>query len=316
LLLKSLDRGFGIIEISQLESSDLPRLLSFVGGCWKSSSILWLKANSFPVLEGLILNSWSARAERAISSFCARRLVSELLLRIEKPGRRWTQRRGGYTVSLAELRPLVEDLANENLLIILLEPASPYADEYSLSCVLDIQTGKLDVEVVGIGFDASDLLRGDIHPHERFELSLLDGRSKVFSARRVHIVDDRDYRISVERRLAKIGAKLRNPSFPKDVLEVEKSAEMQSLLTNEAKHFLKSVGQTSLLEDNALYQAIPENMLWSFAIEVSRIFDRIRAATVKWRTLSLAASFLPGRGLVIWDFFVPEKADTNDLCLL
>ena len=63
-----------------------------------------MQSNGFPILQGLILDTWTHETEIAISRFCRERGFSELLLRIEKPGQRWTRRRGGYTLPLDKVR--------------------------------------------------------------------------------------------------------------------------------------------------------------------------------------------------------------------
>src|SRR6266851_3410555 len=154
------------IETPRVVRSDLADLLDIFSGCWKCSSLLWMQLNGFPVLPGLILNRWDQETEASISRFSRERNFSELLVRIEKPGQRWTRRRGGYTIPLKGVQNLVQGLAREGMIAILLEPASPYSDFFSLTCVCDVDSGKVDIEVVGAGFDASDILRSDITPHE------------------------------------------------------------------------------------------------------------------------------------------------------
>jgi len=205
-----------VLETSGVTRENLGSALSMVEGCWKSSSLLWMQANGFPVLPGLILGGWTQASQEAVDGFCRGRNVSGLLVRIEKPGQRWTRRRGGYIISADRARELVEELRREGMIALLLEPASPYMDLFSLTSVSDLDTGKVEAEVVGHGFDASDILRGDITPHERFEISFDPGRaqsklSTKFRAKRTFIIKPETYRASVQRRLIKIGARLRSP---------------------------------------------------------------------------------------------------------
>jgi len=295
--------------------------LDLVRGCWKCSSILWLQTNGFPVLQGLILNGWAQETETRVSRFCRDRHLSQLLVRIEKPAQRWTRRRGGYTIPLSQVRCQVEELANEEMFTILLEPADPYGDRFSLTSVCDLETGKIDVEVVGTGFDASDILRGDVLPHERFELYFEDREQRTptpssFQAKRLYLVGREDYQASVQRRLVKIGAKLRNPSFPDEVISTTVSGPDRRVLVDEAKHFLRTSGQMALLDHANEYAPIPSRLLNLFLDEFLRLFQRIRASKIRWRTLSLASSFLPQDRLVIWDFYSPGEHDTSDLCRL
>ena len=212
------------IETPRVGRDKLANFLDIVPGCWKCGSLLWMQSNGFPVLPGLILNGWARETETAVSKFCQEGNYSELLLRIEKPGQRWTRRRGGYNIPISAARGAVEDLAKEGMLTLLLEPASPYSDLYSSTSVCDLVTGKVDVEIVGPGFDASDILRSDTLPHERFEISVEIGISRLskpqqHSIKRVHLISPESYEASAQRRLAKIGARLRNPSFPEEVLQ-------------------------------------------------------------------------------------------------
>jgi hypothetical protein len=188
---------------------------------------------------------------------------------------------------------------------------------FSLTSVCDLETGKLDVEVVGPGFDASDILRADILPHERFELFLGDRELKTtalsqLQIKRSHLVGREDYKTSIQQRLVKIGARLRNPSFPDEVVGAGALGPGQAVLIQEAIHFLQTSGQTTML-DHQGYEPIPSPLLNMFLGEFLRLFERIRASKIEWKLLSVASSFLPQNRLVIWDFFSPEGYDTTVL---
>src|ERR1700722_6523667 len=131
-----------IIETQRVNHDNLPGLLATLRGCWKRSSLLWMQLNGFPVLAGLILNEWLHETETAVSRFCRERNFSELLVRVEKPGQRWTRRRGGYTIPVSRVQGLVDELTNEGMLTLLLEPASPCSDLYGLTSVSDLVTGR------------------------------------------------------------------------------------------------------------------------------------------------------------------------------
>jgi hypothetical protein len=305
------------IEIPRIGRDNLADSLAVLQGCWKCGSMLWMQSNGFPVLPGLILDSWTHETEAAVSRFCRERNFPEFLLRIEKPGDRWTRRRGGYTIPLDKVRSQVDELASEGMITILLEPASPYEDLYSLTSACDLQTGKVDVEVVGPGFDASDILRSDVLPHERFELFLGDRELKTpalpqLQIKRSHLVGREDHKASFQRRLVKIGARLRNPSFPDEVMSAATTGPDQATLVQEAIHFLQTSGQTTML-DHEEYEPIPSRLLNIFLGEFLRLLERVKASKIHWRTLSLASSFLPHDRLVIWDFYSPEDYDTTVL---
>ncbi len=308
------------IETRRISRNNLADSLAVLQGCWKCGSLLWMQSNGFPVLPGLILNTWTHETEAAVSRFYREGNFSELLLRIEKPGERWTRRRGGYTIPLDKVRSQVEELTGEGMITILLEPASPYSDTFSLASVCDLETGKLDVEVVGPGFDASDILRADILPHERFELFLGNRDLKTtalsqLQINRSHLIGQEDYKTSIQQRLVKIGARLRNPSFPDEVMDAAATEPDKTALAREAIHFLQTSGQTTIL-DHQEYEPIPSRLLDMFLREFLRLFERIRASKIRWKLLSVASSFLPQNHLVIWDFFSPGEHDTTVLSRL
>src|SRR5882757_1608658 len=303
------------IETPRVGPENLVEYLDVLSGCWKCSSMLWMQSNSFAVLPGLILNTWTHETEAAVSRFCRERNFSEFLLRIEKPGQRWTRRRGGYTIPADKVRGQVEELASEGMITILLEPASPYLDMFSLTSACDLETGKLDVEVVGPGFDASDILRSDVLPHERFELFLGSGELKTkdpsqLQIKRLHVVGREEYKASFQRRLVKIGARLRNPSFPDEVMRAVAPGPDQAVLVQEAIHFLRTSGQTTMLAHEE-YEPIPSRMLNMFLGEFLRLFQKVRASKIHWRTLSLAASFRTEDRRSICHFLPPESYDTS-----
>ena len=304
-----------VIETQRVDQKNLPDFLVALQGCWKSSSLLWMKAHGFPVLPGLILNGWEPKAEEAVSRFCRERNFSELLVRIEKPGQRWTRRRGGYTISVSEVHALVDELAKEGMLTLLLEPASPYSDLYGLTSALDLATGKVDLEVVGPGFDASDILRSDTTPHERFEAwfdleAIRSGKGKNPQIILSHLIEPDAYRASARRRLAKIGARLRNPPFPEDVLQGA-SNSLAEQLQQEAARYLRETGHTLLLNHLNEYRPIPGDLVEAFLRQLQRLFWAITASQIAWQHLSAAGSFLIQDNLVMWDFFSPGNENTS-----
>jgi hypothetical protein len=310
-----------LLETQDVTIENIATHLDCLQGCWKCSSLIWMQANHVSVLPGLILNAWTPESEEAVSRFCRKNNFDELLVRFEKPGQRWTSRRGGYTIPLSEVQRQVEELTSEELITILLEPASPYVDLYSLTSVCDFKTGKVDVEVVGPGFDASDVLRSDAVPHERFELFLGDEINAAeanpsVEAKRTYMVEDRRYRDSVQERLLKIGAKLRKPAFPDEIMCAAVSAAERESLARSAREFLQATGQTALLDHSEDYEPIPRLLLHQFLRELARIYRRAEAGQFHFGLLSIAASFLPNNRLVMWDFFPSAQVDTKVLSRL
>ncbi len=234
------------ILIASVNTDNLLPALDAVRGCWKATTMLWMHAMGVPVLSGVVVPEWSSQAENAVRNFCRRKRVSKLLLRIDKRGQRWTRRRGGYVLPMSKIRATVNELSREGMITILLEPASPYSNYSALGAVTVPNEGRIVIEAVGPGFDASDILRSDLEPHERFEarlptlehgLNALKGRGW----KRTYLVDSATYRRSVERRLAKIGARLESPPFPDAVLHSPR-ADRKELIRKESSLTIRAAG--------------------------------------------------------------------------
>ena len=222
-------------------------------------------------------------------------------------------------IPISAARGLVEDLAKEGMLALLLEPASPYSDIYSSTSVCDLVTGKVDVEIVGPGFDASDILRSDTIPHECFEISVeievsRSPRPQRPSVRQLHSIGPEAYQASAQLRLAKIGARLRNPSFSEEILQA--ASRSPSELAQEGVRYLQKTGQTRLLDHFTVYEPIPSTLFDTFLNQLLRLVRSAAAAQVPWKTISVAGSFLESSRLVMWDFFPPGNQDTSFLAAL
>jgi hypothetical protein len=212
----------------------------------------------------------------------------------------------------------VSDQAREGFLTFLLEPASQYSDLYSVASVCDLRSGQIDIEVVGPGFDASDILRSDVIPHERFEIfagtesNSLDEHSD-HQITRTFSVDKEAYRESTQRRLAKIGARLRNASFPEKELRIAEVPSDRERLVQHAVEYLRRSGKTLLLDHLQEYDPIPLGLLKTFVTQVMRLLQAAKSVRVNWQQLSLAGSFLDTQRLVLWDFFPPGNDETRVL---
>ncbi len=171
---------------------------------------------------------------------------------------------------------------------------------------------KIIVEIVGPGFDASDILRGDIHAHERWELGLTSallgrGSGSTDRAVRIHLSTSEDYEKSVQERLAKIGDRINNPAFP-DVVLKTKGVNVTQLRETGAD-FLRRTHQMALLKNAKAYTPIPEKYLLSFARYAQNLLSGLAAYGIHLGPTSFAASVLPKRGLIFWDFFPASKRE-------
>jgi hypothetical protein len=251
-----------------------------------------------------------------LKAFCDRHGCDEVLLRIDTLNQRWSERRGGYIIPRSKARGIVKELNSDGRIAAFLEPLSPYRDRYSLGAVTDAARETMTVEVVGPGFDASDLLRSDSLPHERFEVFIPEFfrplREPVL-AKRTHVIGTENYKRTVEERLAKVGARLRNPAYPRSVID---SAEVQrNRLAEEAMQYLRRTGQPALLNCLEAYEPIPKRFLERFVDGVGNIVHGLRRYDIRLGPTSFAGTFTERGRFVFWDFFPADLTKAKELYL-
>jgi hypothetical protein len=298
------------LELRRISPANLGSALHTVNGYLKFASIVWIRALGQPTLDGIIIKRWSPGTARVLRRFAMRNGGTDLLLRVDRHLTRWSQRRAGYIIPVGDAEATVRALSRENVITAMLEPASPYKDLYCLACVTIPEASKLVVEVVGPGFDTSDLMRSDLLPHERFEVvgPLHESPAPpTLAHRRTYLIAGDKYRRSVEDRLAKIGARLKDPAFPADV------DDEPSELRERARRFLLRTRETLLLRHAMRYQPIPEALLFRFVGGVMEMLSGLERKAIRLGAVTFSGTFTTRRRLVYWDFF---PADTKKHHLL
>jgi hypothetical protein len=304
------------IEISQVTEKNLICALKQVRGHLKATSMLWMHVLGAPVLRGLILADWSSASAQGFKRFCARNGFECVLLRIDKQCQRWTNRRGGYILPVEQVGRVLRELRREQTLAITLEPVSPYSDRYSFAAVVEPERSSMTIEVVGPGFDASDLLRSDTQPHQRFEvhIALRDPSSSGnFDCRCAYVVGAEDYQATVEQRLIKIGARLRNPAFPRSVKQ--SSQRDEDRLRSDAIAYLTRSKQTLLLRHQDAFVPIPHKHVSRFVSGVTRVLAGLANYGIHLGPTSFSASLIGAGRLVFWDFFPARTREADALYL-
>jgi hypothetical protein len=304
------------LELRHVSERNLRESVSSLNGYLKFASMVWIRALRQPILDGVIVKRWSVAAGRAVTDFCDRHGCSEVLLRIDNLNARWSQRRGGYIISGSKAHAVTRELNGEGRIASFLEPVSPYQDRYSLAAVTDDTQEEMTVEVVGPGFDASDLLRSDSFPHERFQAFVPErSRSpeKLAFKQRPYVIPQRDYKRTVEERLIKIGARLRNPSYPRTV--IDSAATERARLAREAVDHLERTKQGALLNHLDKYEPIPRRFAERFVSGVGDIIDGLSRYNIRLGAASFSGTFTIRGRFVFWDFFPANPAKAKELYL-
>jgi hypothetical protein len=99
-----------------------------------------------------------------------------------------------------------------NRIVAIYEPADPLLNGHNLNLLFESKSS-VWAEIIGPGFDASDLQRGDFSPHEVFSISL-SATGCVERAKLVRRVTVGEYKRSREERMIKIAIKLRDSPHP------------------------------------------------------------------------------------------------------
>lgn len=121
--------------------------------------ISWLAIHTLglPTVDGVIFDTWGEHVAKAIHRFCGLIGTDRLLLRSDKADEAGTSPRGGFLVDIQNVHEEVLPLIEQGRTLFLLEPKSPFSDLYSVGVLAWPGDRCMVIEVVGPGFDASDL---------------------------------------------------------------------------------------------------------------------------------------------------------------
>jgi hypothetical protein len=187
-----------------------------------------------------------------------------------------------------------------NRIVAIYEPADPLLNSYNLNLLFET-AADVWVEVVGPGFDASDLQRGDLSPHEVFSL-VISGDCKVVRFQRVRRVDEKEYGESKRLRQQKIRRKLKELPTSQLAHEIRTDFGFPERLEEHLK------AQRSPLYGAERYVPIPEDLLTETvaAIVNSHVIEFFRAETNVGFPLNFSTSLIDrGKRQVYWDIVSP-----------
>jgi len=254
---------------------DYPKVLSW----------LVLHAAGLPALRGVVITRWDAAAAATIERFATSSRSEDLLIRSDSSSETGRAPRGGYLIGVSEVGHVVGRLLDEGRLVFMLEPASPLDDLYSLCLEPAADWRDWMIEVVGPGFDASDLKRGDVTPHERLDVRLDNGEAAV----RSRVVASPRVQAAVRR------------------IRFEKAATLLRCAVADVEDVLRRRGETMLL-DAPTYLPIPDELLAIAVEHAAQLQAELAARGLSDRHVSISMSFI-GRGArpVFWDIVWPSS---------
>lgn len=294
----------GFYDLHDPSVSKRLQTLNYLKGYYKTTSIIYLQMLGMPVLKGMVVTHWDDRVRQSALTFCNAYGLSKLLVRTDKKAETGKYMRGGYIIDIGELDKEVNAILDAGRIAILLEPRSPYQDLYSLNAMFWPGEESILLEVVGHGFDASDIKRGDITPHETIHLPRRTLKEHVLSAKDVRraVIDSKSYKLSVRLRLAKIGRLVTarsdwRPSRPYTDDEFEAIG----------REHLQSIGQTLLLENEAQYRPIPISLVTTIYRHIVGLPEKAKQIKIEGEPMVVSMTFFaPDGALTFWDIVWPR----------
>jgi hypothetical protein len=282
-----------------LDPSAAASLLRKFEGYSKIQGMLRCRALGLPSLPGFVVDPSTASEE--IFRAAAQLHPSRYLVRHDRAPEIGSYPQGGYIVRKSDL---VEEMAwyrEQGRLVILLSPADPLDNLYS-AAVLLTSSKSFELDVVGPGFDASDLNRGFVSPSETHGYSL--GSHSPPRKRNSAFIDDETYAEFKSLRIRKIALKyvLRRRMFKADDIS---ATESTSLITSDE---IASKPQIRHLLSEEPYIRSPESFLAQvvgYALKAASVLDLPRLGE---SLLAFSASQINnGESTVVWDIVLPRR---------
>lgn len=265
-------------------------------GYWKFWSNCLLRSAALPTLRGLIITGRTRGLRHDIQRFFEQIGETTALVRHDRNRETPPYPRGGFLVTQELVDEVIDHYLRLDRIIALLEPADPLQNGYNIN-VLFQSASDVWAEITGPGFDASDLQRGDLSPHEVFAISLgSDGR--IRQSQQVFRADRSVYEDSKRTRRDKLRRKL-------------KSSPTARLAAAIRRGLLRGRRQTlsARMSCPEEYQPISREVVHRTikAIVRSNAIDAFRQNTGVWFPLNFATSFVgTGARQVYWDIVSPQ----------
>jgi hypothetical protein len=282
-------------------ADDLTAAIRDLCGYWKLWSACLLDSCGLPVLSGTIVTRSTRKLIKDVPGILGEGEPSVSLIRHDKCPETPPYPRGGFLVSPRLLQEAVDFFFALDRIVAVYEEADPLLNMYNMNILFESDR-KLWVEVVGPGFDASDLQRGDNSPHETFSASLEEDE-KVSKVELVNRVDQSAYEQSVRNRKEKIINKLY--AAPESNLACKIRADLG--IPDDLEAHLKQI-DSPLCRYNS-YEPVRLDLVRGAIkriIEANVISRYVELSGAKFPINFSASQVNRGRKLVFWDIVSPS----------
>ena len=277
--------------------TDLADSLLDLKGFWKLWSSCLLASCGLQVPRGYIVSRPPVDRAGLLGGLGSTTALIRHDKRLESP----PHPRGGFLVGEDMLQETVQFFFDLDRIVAVYEPADPLLNLYNMSVLFESDR-EATVEVVGPGFDASDLQRGDLSPHEAFSVRISPGGT-VSDLKLVSRVDQAAYQESVAQRKDKIRKKLESAPSPDLARRIRENLGFP----DDLEAHLRQIGSPLCEFQN--YQPISQDLIQD---TISKIFSL--GVIERYLTLTGAdfplvfSSSLVNRGekQVFWDIVSPK----------
>jgi len=198
------------------------------------------------------------------------------------------------------LREVVRYFISLGRIVAVYEPANPLLNGHNLNLLFEKES-EIFVEVVGPGFDASDLQRGDLSPHETWSV-VMSSEGTVSEMKLIQRVTQVAYRESLRARRQKIKTKLDSSPTP----ELARRIRAELDIPDELETYLAKIDSPLLNSEG--YRPVAECVVKD---TVRRAIDSDVISVYRQQTgvgfpLVISTSFVDrGTRQIFWDIVSP-----------
>ena len=209
--------------------------------------------------------------------------------------------RGGFLVPKSLLNEVLDFFFGQNRIVAVYEPVDPLLNSYNLNLLFESPV-HVHAEIMGPGFDASDLQRGYLSPHEAFSITL-SAEGEVSEQQRVSVVDEATYQESKQLRIRKVRQKFQESPTPELARRIYADLELPSKLD---EHL---VSLRSPLAKGEPYVPITQALVTNSVDNIvnSKVIGLFQEETGAGFPLNFSTSFIDnGQRQVYWDIVSPK----------
>jgi hypothetical protein len=283
------------------KATDLDQALTGLRGFWKFWSACLLTTFGLPTLQGIIFTARYPTIRRDINRFFRESGFAEVLIRHDKRPEEPPYPRGGFLVGESLVQDTVDFFFSLGRIVAVYEKADPLLNHYNINLLFET-FNNVSAEILGPGFDASDLQRGDLSPHETYEITV-SPKGTLADMKLVRRVNHLEYKESVALRKDKVRNKLASAPAPALACRIREDLGIPEDLDTHLEKIRSPLSKADA------YKPVPKDILAETVNKVttSGVINRYLASTNASFPLVFSTSFVNlGKQQVYWDIVSPS----------